>query len=458
MRATRRTPCNLEGTLRGHTITRSLGLALLLSVGGLAPLATGCGADTEAPAANDTSTPPPGAPDPTPDDAEPAIADPPEPPETPPGTKPAAVTPKPGCVSAVTIAGHPAWLFFTRPDDPCTGAAGSGLDSNALDELTRLIDSVPAGGRIDGHLFSISVDGVAKALVAAQTRGVDVWISTDGAVATSTDTAKTTYLDQLTHKVYCSSATTNSCISTAADAISHTKLFVFSTATTPDGKTSNDVVWLGSANQTYASGMRLYNNTVTIYGDNPLFTQLRSYLDDLYARRTQADYYDPTSGRGHLLTASADVYISPELQTDLVVNRLDDITPDAQCEMRVIQASVRDSRIEVVNRLVALKAGGCKVTVVADTVEPQALAVLTNAGIKVWHKPIHDKSFIVYAKYGAAYEYRVYTGSHNLSGGSAHKYDEIFVKLPAEVGTQHALYDAYVTHFDDALKGAMPRN
>ena len=45
-----------------------------------------------------------------------------------------------------------------------------------------------------------------------------------------------------------------------------------------------------------------------------------------------------------------------------------------------------------------------------------------------------------------------------LSGGSAHRYDEIFVKLPAESAAQHPLYDAYVTHYDDALKGATPRN
>ncbi len=438
-------------------MTRTLGIALVLSL--LGGLAAGCGADAEAPPANDTTLPTGAPADATPDGEDPAIADPPEPPE---GVSPTGTTtppaPKPGCVASVTLAGHPAWLFFTRPDDPCTGVVGSGLDSNALDELTRLIDSVPAGGRIDGHIFSISVDGVARALLKAQMRGVDVWISTDGAVATSTDPAKTMYLDQLTHKVYCASAATNSCVSTAAGAISHTKLFVFSTATAPDGKVSNDVVWLGSANQTYASGMRLYNNTVTVYGDTPLFTSFRGYLDDLYSRRTQADYYDPTSGRGHYLTDSADVYVSPELQTDLVVNRLDDITPDAQCEIRVLHASVRDSRIEVVNRLVALKNGGCKVTVVADTIEPQALGALTAAGIKAFKKPIHDKSFIVHAKYGAAYAYRVYTGSHNLSGGSAHSYDEIFVKLAAESGAQHDVYDAYYTHFDDALKGATPRN
>ena len=391
------------------------------------------------------------------DDVEPSLADPPEPPEgsAPP---PASADLRPGCTAKATIAGYTAWFFFTRPDKPCSGVAGSGLDAHVLDELTRLIDSVPAGGRIDGHIFSISVDSVANALLNAQKRGVDVWISTDGAVAASTDLSKTAFLDQLVHKVYCTSPNRSSCVSTADGAISHTKLFVFSSAKTPDGVVANNVVWLGSANQTYASGMRLYNNTVTIYGDGSLFAKMFGYLDDLYARRTQLDYYDPASGRGHFLTASADVYVSPEVQTDLVVNRLDDITPDDKCEVRVIQASVRDSRLDVVNRLVTMKLGGCKVLVVAETVEPQALAALTANGIPVRKKPIHDKSFIVYAKFGEAYAYRVFTGSHNLSGGAGHRYDEILVKLAPETGNAHPVYDAYLTHFSDAYDAATPRN
>ena len=209
------------------------------------------------------------------------------------------------------LGGYPTWFFYTRPDKPCTGTAGSGIDSHILDELTRLINSVPAGGRIDGHIFSITVDGVAKALLDAQNRGVEVWISTDGGVTASTDTAKTDYLDKLTHKVYCSTANTNSCISTADDAISHTKLFVFSTATAPDGTVGNDVVWFGSANQTYASGMKLYNNTVTVFGDATLYTKLQHYLDDLYAQRRRSDYYDSATGRGYMLATAADVYAHP---------------------------------------------------------------------------------------------------------------------------------------------------
>jgi hypothetical protein len=369
---------------------------------------------------------------------------------------PPVVELRPGCTARAELAGYPTWLFFTRPDDPCNGTPGSGQDHHVLAELIRLIDSVPTGGRIDGHIFSITVDEVAQALVEAQTRGVDVRISTDGAVATSTDPAKTTYLDQLTSIVYCTSATNTACIATAAEAISHTKLFTFSTATAPDGAIADNVTWFGSANQTYASGMKLYNNTVSIYGDAPLFTMLRTYLDELAARTRIADYYDPDSGRGHLLATSADVYISPEAQTDLVVNRLDDVTPDATCEVRVMQASIRDSRLDVVDQLVRMKRGGCTVTAVADTVEPAALAALKAGGIPVREMPIHDKVFLVSGTFGTAHAHRVYTGSHNLSGGSAHRFDEIFVNLAPEPDAAHPIYDAYVTHFDDAFSKGTP--
>lgn len=369
-------------------------------------------------------------------------------PTPPPSDEPIALAP--GCTARATLAGFPTWFFFVRPDRPCSGEPGTGVDHHAINELTRLIDSVPAGGRIDGHIFNITIDSVGKALLDAQTRGVDVRISTDGQLATSNDSVKSLYLDKLAGIVYCTSASNRACVSNATDAISHTKLFVFSHATAPDDAESDDVVWFGSANQTVASGMKLYNNTVTIYGDTALYLAMQDYLDDLRLKTRAADYYDPSSGRGHLLTASADVYVSPEAQTDLVVNRLDDVTPDATCKLHVMQASIRDSRMDVVNRIIAMKRGGCQTMIVADTVEPQALAALKAAKIAVREAPIHDKVFLVYGKYGSGYQYRVYTGSHNLSGSANRKYDEIFVKLAPETGATHPIYDEYVTHFDDA--------
>lgn len=373
-------------------------------------------------------------------------------------TVPTPATLAPGCTATAQLGGHPAWFFFTRPDKPCKGVAGSGSDRHIVDELIRLIKSVPAGGRIDGHIFSITVDGVAAALLEAQTKGVQVWISTDGGVKSSTDTAKTQYLDKLDHIVYCGSAANRACISNADGGISHTKLFVFSTASAPDGSVGTNVVWMSSANQTYASGMKLYNNAVTVLGDATLYGKLKKYLDDLYMQRRRTDYYDSASARGYLLATAADVYASPEADTDLVVNRLNDVTPDASCRVRVLQASVRDSRLDVVDRLVRMKRGGCKVWVVAHTIEPDARAALRAAGIPMRTAQIHDKSFIVYGKYGASYAYRVYGGSHNLSGSANRRYDEIFVKLAPEAGASHPVYDAYYAHFNDAYASGTPVN
>ena len=363
-----------------------------------------------------------------------------------------------GCTATAALAGHTLWIHFTHPAAPClpTETDEAGVDANILTELIRLIDSVPAGGRIDGHIFNITVDSVGAALLRAQERGVDVWLSTDKRVGTSTDSVRTMYLDNLTHVVYCGTSDTGSCVGATSNSISHTKLFVFSTAIAPDGSVHDDVSWFGSANQTRASGMKSFNNTVTVYGDTALYDQFRTYLDDLYAQRRRTDYYDAASGRGYMLADAADVYASPETDTDLVINRLNDITPDDDCRVRVMQASVRDSRIDVVNLLIRMKQGGCRVWVAANTVEPDALAALKGAGIPIRQNKVHDKVFVVRGRYGDELRHRVYTGSHNLSISANRKYDEIFVKLAPEVGSEHPVYDAYYTHFNDAYNAGDP--
>jgi phosphatidylserine/phosphatidylglycerophosphate/cardiolipin synthase-like enzyme len=98
-----------------------------------------------------------------------------------------------------------------------------------------------------------------------------------------------------------------------------------------------------------------------------------------------------------------------------------------------------------------MKRGGCRISIVANTVEPRALAALRAAGIAPRRMPIHDKSFVVFGKFAAGFQFRVYTGSHNLSSGAAHRFDEIFVKLAPETGTVHPIYDAYLRHFNDAF-------
>ena len=366
---------------------------------------------------------------------------------------PAGTSLKAGCVARATLGGAQAWFFFVRPDAPCRGS-GPGKDRNAMAELIRLIRSVPKGGRIDGHIFNISIDKVAKELYEAQKRGVTVYISTDGQVGSSKDVAKTIYLDRLKHIVYCTGAN-RACIATADRAISHTKLFTFSRATQPDGTTSNNVVWFGSANQTNFSGADMFNDTVSIYGVEGLYKDLRHYLEDLYARKRTGDYYRPEKGRGRIMRHPANVYVSPEDDTDLVNHRLDDLTPGPGCTVRVMQSMVKDNRLAIVDRLVAMKQGNCDVQMVVSMVEPQALARLKGAGIPVRRARVHNKNFIIHGAFKGTTKYRVYTGSHNMGVGSR-IFDEIFVKLAPEVGDSHPVFDAYMQHFADAFDGADP--
>src|SRR6185503_12815334 len=152
---------------------------------------------------------------------------------------------------------------------------------------------------------------------------------------------------------------------------------------------------------------------VTIYGAEGLYKDLTHYLTDLYTQKRAGDYFKPGSGRGRILRSPANVYVSPEAETDLITHRLDDMTPADGCVVRAMQAVFRDSRLAVVNRLVKMKKGHCDVKVVAHKLEPEAKKRLTDAGISVQRALIHDKAFIIYGKFGSKWKYRVFTGSHN---------------------------------------------
>ena len=84
------------------------------------------------------------------------------------------------------VGGKAVWAHFSNPP------AFAGRDYTIITELRRLIDSTPAGATIRGTIHSISIDGVADSLLAAQNRGVSVSVVLDGKNATSTDPAVAT--------------------------------------------------------------------------------------------------------------------------------------------------------------------------------------------------------------------------------------------------------------------------
>ena len=353
-----------------------------------------------------------------------------------------------------TIGGHPVWAHFSNPRN--------GRDYTIHTELERLINNAPAGSTIRAAIHSLSIDSVATALRAAQTRGVAVWVVIDGKNAPSTDPAVATIRSLSTHRFCTNGNGGNGCISTSADGDMHTKMVTFTATTDPNGVARRNVSWFSSANLTYSSGPDSFNNAITVYGDAALMNGLNANFTDMWNRRHHGsnDYYDSASGRGYYQAAAADVYASPERtgQTDTVVTRLNDVTPDANCRLRIGMASVTSGRPELVSLVKRFRSAGCRVWMVVGNDANGGISMnqavyqdLLRAGVAIRRmNKVHDKFFALYGKFGSTYQYRVYTGSQNWTQDALNENDEIFVKMAGETGPVHPLYDAYYTHFNDA--------
>lgn len=364
-----------------------------------------------------------------------------------------------GFSASAVIGGYPVWAHFTNPT--------SGRDYTIHAELKRLIDAAPAGSVIAGAIHSLSIDWIADALLAAQTRGVTVMVVIDGKNTASSDPAVAT-IKRLTYHKFCNNSSGGrACISTSADGDMHTKMFTFSATTDPTGAPRSNVSWFGSANLSYRSGTDAFNNAVTVYGDAALRDGLNRNFSDMWYRRHYAgnDYYDAASGRGYYLAAAADVYASPEgvNQTDTIVNRLNDMTPDGNCRVRIGMAAVTAGRPGLVDQVKRFTAGGCRVWMVVGGSSTNGIAMtqsvyneLLRAGVSLRRKDkVHDKFFLTYGKYGSSYQFKVYTGSQNWTQDALNENDEIFVKMAPEVGSTHPLYDAFYTHFNAAYNAGV---
>jgi HKD family nuclease len=376
--------------------------------------------------------------------------------EVDPGTVHAGVSSASG-----TVGGKLVWAHFSNPP------AFASRDYTIITELRRLIDATPAGATINGTIHSISIDEVANSLLAAQTRGVTVSLVLDGKNASSTDPSVVT-LKKLSRAKFCTNSSGGGgCIGTSAAGNMHTKMFTFTQTKDPNGVLRPNVVWFGSSNLTYSTGPDSFNNTVTIYDEPTLFAGLNANFSDMWNRKHYSgnDYYDSASGRGYYMATGADAYASPEGldQTDTIVTRLNDVTPDSTCRLRIGMSFVTTGRPDLLAQVKRYRAGGCAVWMAVGTDDEGGISMpqsvyneLLDAGVSIHRKDkIHDKFFLVYGKYGTSYAYRVYTGSQNWSQDALNENEELFIKMQPETGTVHPLYDGYYAHFNDAYNAGV---
>ncbi len=344
-----------------------------------------------------------------------------------------------------------------------------------LAKAIRLINGAPAASTIRMSIYSIDRAEVRDAILRAHNRGVKVYIVHSGDKRSTSGTTLNTQqkmAKQLNDRLggrfrFCDhgSAFTgdqdrdkNGCISTATSGLMHAKYMLFSKTKGEAGTYRTNVVWFGSGNFTSHSGVNMYNNAVTVYGDSTLYN---GFITDVWSPMwnessySNNDYYYVGGNRGYFgsTASNSQVYVSPEQTTDLVKNRLDYVNANSDCRIRVMHNGINDTRLAVVDKLVSLKHGGCKVWVVANSVGTAAKAKFKSAGIPV-HGPkaVHDKAIIIKSRFDGSAGLRtiVLTGSHNLSKSALRYNDELLVKL-----TDNAtMYDAFVGHFNHAYNSS----
>jgi phosphatidylserine/phosphatidylglycerophosphate/cardiolipin synthase-like enzyme len=326
--------------------------------------------------------------------------------------------------------------------------------------MIALINGTPAGASIYMAIHSITANIVYNAIVAAvQQRGVHVYVVHNGVDKNSTDSTPTDLHNLLgANHHWCDHGSSTlayggGCLSNDPSGIMHAKYMLFSQTKDSAGTLKSYVTWFGSPNMTWNSGTDLFNNAITVYGDQTLYTNFYNYEWTPQWQESYAgtNFYDSSIPRGYFgsSTSNVQVYASPESETDLVANRLGYIDADANCRIRVMENMIHDNRSAVVDKLLSLHSGGCKIWVAVDNIESTSLSRLKGAGISVHQAPVHDKSIVVYSKYAGstAYRYLIFTGSHNLTYSALHLNDELLVKVEDPSGT---LYNAYYNHFNDA--------
>lgn len=386
--------------------------------------------------------------------------------ERPAGAAPAAAAPTIPTAAPVhtTIAGYPVWAHFNNP------RAFKGHDDTIHAELRRLIRNAPAGSTVRGSIHSLGIGSMAQELVNAQARKVRVQLVIDGKNDTTSPNDAVKLIKGIKELKWCQYKSHKGfgCISNSTDSIMHAKLFTFTQTTDPTGAVRKNVSWFGSPNLTTTSGTDQFNNAITVYGDPVLFAGLNTYFGDMYAghHAKDNDYYDSGSGRGYYLAAAADVYASPEQhkETDTIASRLNDLTPDANCRLRIGMKSVTSKRPKLVALVKDFRKAGCQVWMVVSEAKNGDIDMnqgvyddFIKAGVHI-HKisHLHDKFFLAYGKYDGTYQARVYTGSQNWTEDALNENDEIFVKMAPESATSHPLYDGYFAHFNNAYDSGDP--
>lgn len=346
--------------------------------------------------------------------------------------------------------------YFSLPKPGAT-------DYAIVEKLAEYIGGTPKGATIRGHITTLSRPIVTDALIAAQKRGVTVYIVQNGN-PTPESQRLAAALGQ--NHVVCGDAALDvtSCVSTLPGATHHLKDWMFS-STTVGGTAHQHVTWVTSQNLTVSTS-RMFNDAFVVLDNEDFYDAHVASFASFFNQERTDDFYN-VKGRGHHVIPSANAEMSFAPQTtskghtsyhasnDHVAEALSRVqVAEPGCFLKVAALSLFRSRSALIDEFLRIRALGCTVQIAFTDGNAGAFDRL-NGQVELRNAKdpgIHSKMMVYRGNYdGAPGRSMVWGGSHNFSMGSLRQRDEIFVAV-----SRHALADAYVDYFDAVWKTTQP--
>ncbi len=226
----------------------------------------------------------------------------------------------------------------------------------------------------------------------------------------------------------------------------HIKNWYFSD-TVVDGRRRTYSTWVTSYNLTGTSN-RQFNDAFVVNGNPDLYKAYVRSFAGFYNQARSDDLYS-VAGRGHHVIPSARTEISyaPQQGGDQVAAALSRIRRyEPGCRLKVANLSISSSRRAIIRNLVRIRALGCRVQVAYSCNHGQAASRMLAGDIRVrapTSTQIHSKMMLYRGRYdGRPNRTRVWGGSHNWTGPSLRRRDEVFVGI-----SRLGIYKRYRDYF-----------
>lgn len=338
-----------------------------------------------------------------------------------------------------------------------------GNERALVDPVLKVIRYTPPGETISVSNFVISDKEIAKALVAAKKRKVNVQVTVGNQHARATKAQRKIYdmfkkalgTDIKAKSYY--KVCKGSCYDSNNAAAQHAKVLLSSRVVTPSGKIHQYVTFISSANFSKRAAATSWNQTLVVVGDKKVYVDQKSYLDGMRHDKPKHGFSDTVSGK---LT----VHSYPTREK---INQIAKLLDQTKCKaakgygkngktvIRVAMSLWTTPERPIAKQLAQLKKNGCDVAVIVTKTWARRGVVrdLLKAGVPVWDSLTakgeynHTKMVIIDGKIGKHNRHLITAGSANFSGTAKWQNTENIGLVNDE-----ALVSQGLKFFDDVAK------